>query len=106
VAAAVADNQANPTPKRIVIVWLEVQRMPPQGYSTSVSFVLVPDDAMTQLGAWPRGCDTEAVGPSPGLGTDQGGSNATRRVAARIDEEFQETPMAFTYLYHMTFHPP
>jgi hypothetical protein len=28
------------------------------------------------------------------------------REAVRIDEQIQETPMAFTYLYHMTFHPP
>lgn len=55
VAAAVADNQAKPTPKEIVIVRQEVQHMPPQGHSASVWFVLVRPDATTQTGrlaAW------------------------------------------------------
>lgn len=57
VAAAVADNQAKPTPKEIVIVRQEVQHMPPQGHSASVWFVLVRPDATTQTGrlaAWRR----------------------------------------------------
>lgn len=57
VSAAVADNQAKPTPKEIVIVRQEVQHVPPQGHSASVWYVLVRPDASTQTGrlaAWRR----------------------------------------------------